>query len=317
VGQRLILRAFVDPRGGDIKLADAGCTVGGGRVLDPKPGSGRGQRARWLLLANLLRSDDPAVRLAAVIEDAGVRGIGLAQLEARAGVPLKLGESGEPLPGLAKQSVIMLSQTRLVATKALAPVVFQALQRVDQFHAAHPSQPGMPRAVLEQQLTGRAQPDVVAAAIAEALHQDELRVGDDASLVARPGQGLHTGDAFPGWIQAILDIFVARGTSPPTTRDLTTATGNSERQVFEAISVLQRQGALARISREMSMASEAHDQLVGLVRQQLVAEGSMDMQAFKQHTGLSRKFAVPFLEHLDRLQITRRSGDTRIPGPKA
>ncbi|MGB1017305.1 MAG: DNA/RNA-binding winged helix domain-containing protein, partial [Nannocystaceae bacterium] len=272
-GQRLILRAFVNPRGGDLKLADAGCTIGGGTVLDPNPGSGRGQRTRWQQLTTLLRSDDPAVRLAGIVDDAGVRGIDLADLEARSGVPL---DPGAPLPGVPEQAIVALSQNRVVAAKALGPLIRRALVRVDQFHVANPSQPGMPRAVLEQQLTGRACPDVVAAALVHALDAGELRAGEDASLVSLPGQGLHTGDANPAWIQAILDIFVARGTSPPTTRDLTTATGNSERQVFEAISVLQRQGALARISREMSMAMQAHGQLIELVRQHLAAEGNMD-----------------------------------------
>ena len=44
--------------------------------------------------------------------------------------------------------------------------------------------------------------------------------------------------------------------------------------------------------------------------------GELDVQALKELTGLSRKFVVPILEHLDRLQVTRRLGDRRIAGPR-
>jgi selenocysteine-specific elongation factor len=39
---------------------------------------------------------------------------------------------------------------------------------------------------------------------------------------------------------------------------------------------------------------------------------TLDVGRLKQITGLSRKFAIPLLEHLDRQRITRRDGATRI-----
>jgi selenocysteine-specific elongation factor len=38
----------------------------------------------------------------------------------------------------------------------------------------------------------------------------------------------------------------------------------------------------------------------------------LDIGAFKELTGLSRKFAVPLLEYLDGQRITRRVGDERV-----
>jgi selenocysteine-specific elongation factor len=53
------------------------------------------------------------------------------------------------------------------------------------------------------------------------------------------------------------------------------------------------------------------------VRGRLREQGEIDVQALKAMTGLSRKFVVPLLEHLDHLAITRREGDRRLPGPEA
>jgi selenocysteine-specific elongation factor len=38
----------------------------------------------------------------------------------------------------------------------------------------------------------------------------------------------------------------------------------------------------------------------------------MDVARFKQITGLSRKYAIPLLEHLDRERITCKQGETRL-----
>jgi selenocysteine-specific elongation factor len=38
----------------------------------------------------------------------------------------------------------------------------------------------------------------------------------------------------------------------------------------------------------------------------------VDVGAFKERYGISRKFAIPLLEFLDRERITKRVGDARI-----
>jgi selenocysteine-specific elongation factor len=37
-----------------------------------------------------------------------------------------------------------------------------------------------------------------------------------------------------------------------------------------------------------------------------------DVATFKAWTGVSRKYAIPLLEYLDRERITRRDGDARL-----
>ena len=86
--------------------------------------------------------------------------------------------------------------------------------------------------------------------------------------------------------------------------------------MLEIVTALQRMGKLVRITAELSLDRETHDALVDRIRGHLRDTGSIDVQALKTMTGLTRKFAVPLLEHLDQLQITLRQGDTRIPGPR-
>ena len=39
---------------------------------------------------------------------------------------------------------------------------------------------------------------------------------------------------------------------------------------------------------------------------------TVDVARFKEITGLSRKYAIPLLEYLDRERITRKTGDQRL-----
>jgi selenocysteine-specific elongation factor len=42
------------------------------------------------------------------------------------------------------------------------------------------------------------------------------------------------------------------------------------------------------------------------------AAAHIDVATFKERFGVSRKFAIPLLEYLDRERVTRRMGETRV-----
>jgi selenocysteine-specific elongation factor len=47
------------------------------------------------------------------------------------------------------------------------------------------------------------------------------------------------------------------------------------------------------------------------VRRRWSPGSKLDVGAFKELTGLSRKFVIPLLEYLDRERVTRRAGAER------
>jgi selenocysteine-specific elongation factor len=44
----------------------------------------------------------------------------------------------------------------------------------------------------------------------------------------------------------------------------------------------------------------------------LSKDARLDVPAFKERYGVTRKFAIPLLEYLDRERVTRRVGDSRV-----
>jgi selenocysteine-specific elongation factor len=76
------------------------------------------------------------------------------------------------------------------------------------------------------------------------------------------------------------------------------------------LEILLREKRLVRISPDLVFHSSALDRL----RQLLAARKSQRFQVgqFKEWTGISRKYAIPLLEYLDRTHVTRREGEWRL-----
>jgi len=309
-GQPIVLRAFNDP-----SAAAHGLTVGGGRVVDPQPSTGKRQRKRWVQVAEALRSDELQTRILALVEDSGGMGIDTTTLHLRAGID-DLRPILNSLKG-PKGRLLEIAGARYILRELLNPLKQAAVSLVDRFHAQHSMQPGMPRATLESSLPGRLAPSVAAAAIEATLASGQLRVADRQGSLARPGKGKLSLDALPPKMQRVYDLYAAGGISPPTLKDVQDGTSMSPKEILEIVGLLQRTELLVKVTAELSFTHPAHSSILARTRDHLRDQGNIDVQAMKAITGLSRKFVVPLLEHLDRLGITLRRADTRLPGPKA
>jgi selenocysteine-specific elongation factor len=76
------------------------------------------------------------------------------------------------------------------------------------------------------------------------------------------------------------------------------------------LQILLRNRKLVRISDELIY----HVSAIETLRQMLAARKGVRFAVpeFKDWTGVSRKYAIPLLEYLDRERITRRDGDSRV-----
>ena len=80
----------------------------------------------------------------------------------------------------------------------------------------------------------------------------------------------------------------------------------------DLVAHLERQNTLIRAPGDLWFARSAVDALCDKVRTHLEAEGELDTQRYKALIGTSRRTAMPLMELLDELHVTRRQGDVRI-----
>ena len=73
---------------------------------------------------------------------------------------------------------------------------------------------------------------------------------------------------------------------------------------------LLKSGALVRLSPEILVHAEVLGGVEAKVKEQ--KGRTMSVGDFRDLLGLSRKYLIPLLEHLDRRRLTRRVGDARV-----
>jgi selenocysteine-specific elongation factor len=72
------------------------------------------------------------------------------------------------------------------------------------------------------------------------------------------------------------------------------------------------EGLLQRVGESLLLHRDCLETLKRDVRRRWSAGSRLDVTAFKEMTGLSRKWAIPLLEYLDRERVTRRAGTDRL-----
>jgi selenocysteine-specific elongation factor len=76
--------------------------------------------------------------------------------------------------------------------------------------------------------------------------------------------------------------------------------------------LLLREKLLVKVSDDLVFHRIALDQLRASLAAQKAKSPRIKVASFKDLTGVSRKYAIPLLEYLDRERVTKRVGDERI-----
>jgi selenocysteine-specific elongation factor len=298
-GDRFIIRAYSPLM-----------TIGGGIVLDPaptRPGV-RSESGRASLEALRIHPDGIAA-IQWLVDNAGLAGIATASLVSRMGVPpSRLAAMVRRLAGAG--SVVV--QDRLVDSKYLQRAQGELLKLVAAAHKANPMSEGLAR----EEARGKAFPNV-APAIFERVVDDlkATRALVGAERLALPTHKASVAGADDQVRSAIINAYRAGGLKPPDAAAVE-ATVTAPRAVVEKVTtLLLREKVLVRLDTLVFHADALQtlkEEVAALKGNAPGGRATVDVAAFKDRYGVSRKFAIPLLEYLDRERVTRRTGDVRL-----
>jgi len=96
---------------------------------------------------------------------------------------------------------------------------------------------------------------------------------------------------------------------------LTPTLGLPPGEVQELIGRLLAEGDLVRLDADFVWPRPSWEKAVAFVRAHFAHAPELSVADVKEGLGLSRKWAVPLLEALDRERVTKREGNVRIQGP--
>ena len=176
------------------------------------------------------------------------------------------------------------------------------------FHAANPAATGIAKDALRQSVMPKASAEAFAAVLASAQASGQAVMCD--GLVSHPQAGAGARVLEEQNAQKLSDILREAGVKPPFAADLFTQADLAPKQAYKALVVLEKQGRIEKVNDDLFFDSQAFATLKTAVAEQL-AGGPASATELKDAMGLSRKHAIPVLEHLDGTGFTRRVGDAR------
>jgi selenocysteine-specific elongation factor len=300
---RLILRQAALLLPGDsfiIRMFSPVVTIGGGVVVDTMMDTG-GRRYRKgddvKARLDTLSGADAAARIALLVREAAF-GMGMADLVARTGMAER-----EIAAAAALAPVVCIAQPQAwyLDTAWMQAERERIVRTVREFHRQTPLVPGMAR----QELRGGAPVFVLDALLAGAK---EL-VAEGETVRAREHKVVLKEDEEEARAR-IERAFEGAGLAVPAMAEVLAKSGVEASRARSLLQILLRERRLVRISAELVF----HQSAIGQLRELLGRHKGERFRVpeFKEWTGISRKYAIPLLEFLDRERITRREGDERV-----
>jgi selenocysteine-specific elongation factor len=291
-GDRFILRQFSPV-----------VTIGGGIVLDATPISRMPGQESFL---KILAAANPEPVLRTRIARRGHNGLSLVQLTAETGWQRQ--ELERHLAQAIREGRVIRAGELLVHAPAIEDLCLLMIATLEDFHKENPLVPGMSKEELREVL--RASPEILAATLERLTREQKIQIAGE--LVHLAGRGVVMKNEEAESKKIIEQAFQSAGLKVPSLNEVLGSLKVDKLRAQKIVTLLLRDKVLIKLSDELVF----HQTALANLRQKISALKSttpkIDVAQFKDMTGVSRKYAIPLLEYLDREHVTRRVGDDRI-----
>ena len=286
-------------------------TIGGGAILDPlarRPA--RKDTGRIAYLATMEKGTREQMLIA--LAERNIFGVPLQEIVARTGwLEGEARAAAENLADAKRVRILALAPLLVLSEKTFVEICEKLLARVERFHKENPLLPGIAREDLRASLGKRARPESFRTAIEALVQQKKLLL--QAELVKMPGAEITLTPEELRAKQQIEQAFAKAGLAVPSVKEVFALMAIEKARAEKLLQILLREKTLVRLSPELIFHAAALERLPGLLKEYKKTKGErIGVPAFKELTGITRKYAIPLLEYLDRQRLTRRTGDERV-----
>ncbi len=276
-------------------------TIGGGTVLDTGGYRYRkGDDVRERL--GVLETGPVDARVALLVRESR-HGMGFPELIARTGLTervLLVAVSSQP-------GLLLLSQPDpwVVSRSWFDQSAERLLEALQAFHRENPLLPGMPKEQLRsKELQG------VPPFLLDALLASRREIVADSDLLRLAGHSVALKEDEERAAAAIEAAFERAGLAAPSVAEVLAKSGVEPARARSLLQMLLRERRLVRAGEDLVFHASAIARLRALLANRRGQRFTVPM--FKEWTGVSRKYAIPLLEFMDRERVTRRQGDERV-----
>jgi len=281
-------------------------TVGGGVILDPHAGKLSAATRPELLRHLASRELGPRVREWTRL--AGLKGLTSSELIARTGLLPDAGEAElqpSDLSGLV--TVNDGAEVRWIDKGLIAERRSQAMHFLRAWFETHRVAVGVPKSEFIQKIFPSLEPSVVAFLLADFAQENIIELQGD--LIQVPGRARKLAGAEADLAGVIEAKYREAELKSPPVSELIQTIANKPKVIEGVVSFLVKSGVLVRLAAGVYVHREALER----AREKMKSRSgeTIDVAAFKEFFGLSRKVAIPLLEYFDQAGVTKRLGDRR------
>ncbi len=303
-GERFIIRSY-----------SPATTMAGGVVLDPMATKHRGKElAKTEERLRDLMQPERSRKLTGFVLAAGDQGMKLDQLIARTGLQETV--LAAALNDAQRDGNITEAAGVFIGTANLERLAEAVVAEVKSHHKRDPLSRGLSRELLRERLFNHAPPELFRAVMNQLESKGPLVTEKDLVRLREHTVDLSAADSMLR--DKLAAIYEVAQLEPPTLDQALERAGVASAQRAHGRKILQMlldNGTLLRAQTDMFLHVTALNRLRQLLQNfalQHEPERLIDVSQFKELAGVSRKYAIPLLEYLDRERITRRAGDKRI-----
>jgi selenocysteine-specific elongation factor len=285
-------------------------TIGGGEVLDALARRPLQRDMGRVAFLETLESGDK-MEILSWMAERSLGGVALQEIAARTGwldqeirdVAGKLTASG--------RTKNVAEPLLLIPAKAFEETRQKIAARVERFHKENPLLPGISREDLRASLGRRVRAETYRTALEELVTQKKLEL--QGELVKRAGASITLEPEEARAKEQIETAFAGAGLTVPAVKEVLSKLPVEAKRAEKILQMLLRDKNLVRITPELIFHRDALAHLKQRLSAYKKTKGDrISVPVFKELTGITRKYAIPLLEYLDRERVTRRAGDERV-----
>ena len=213
----------------------------------------------------------------------------------------------------AEGRVVPLPNGAFTHSAVVEDTAAKMLQAVNDFHMATPQRAGLNRDELFLRTGG-------SSLVCDlALHSllKAKRLEQQGAVFARTGWSARVTNREQELGERVAAAFQKAGWAAPAAAELATTLAEPPARIEKAMALLVERAVLVRLDPKLCIHRDALEAAKQVVLRLFAGKPTFSTMDFRDAVGVSRKYAVPLLDHLDRLRFTVRSGHDRTPGVEA
>jgi selenocysteine-specific elongation factor len=283
-------------------------TIGGGTLLDVAPPRFRRKAPALLAHLHLLERGEPHEVLEEHLKQAGAAGARLADLRARTPFgPERLRELLERLT--ASGAALAVDREWYLHRDASDKLRSQTLALLEAFHRENPLRAGISREELRSR-AGQAQERVFGQLLASL--EGEGLVKSERDQVRLAAHAIRLNPDQQRVVSGVEADFREAGAAPPSPEEALAKLGVKGSERHELFQLLVAEKKLVRVREGLYFHAEALQHIQDQVVAYLKEKRDIGPAGIKDLLGVSRKYAIPLLEHFDAQRVTVRQGEVRV-----